>query len=451
MTPMTAPAAPPVVLSGRRLKKYFPTREGVMQRVVGHVKAVDGVSFDVVEGETLGIVGESGCGKTTLGRCIAGLSAPTEGGVYFRLPADASARLDALTAVPAADRTRAEQTRAGRDRGAAPRRPPHRSDTARLPAQLPDRLPGRLLVAQPAPPGQGHRRAAAEGVPRGQRTGAPRQSPRPVALGRPRDPAHAPVPARVLGWAAAAHLDRAGAGARSRRDRPRRADQRARRLRAGPDPQPAARPPARAAPQLRLRVPRPGRHPARERPYDRDVRGRGGRGGSHRPNLRGAAPPVHRRPHPGQPGADRLDRRRQPPGPGGFGAGPGRPTAGLPVPHPLPRGHRRLRLGPRGRARLAHRPGRDRGDHRRRHPHHPVPGRVRVHRRQGRRDRPAGAVTAGAGAPPGRRSSRSSDRRRGSGFASGSGAAFTSTRWNPATRPRASSTPSTGRPGGRRR
>ncbi|MGH2703428.1 MAG: ATP-binding cassette domain-containing protein, partial [Actinomycetota bacterium] len=69
--------SPRPVLSGRALRKYFPVREGALQRVVGHVKAVDGVSFEVLPGETLGVVGESGCGKTTLGRCIAGLSGPT--------------------------------------------------------------------------------------------------------------------------------------------------------------------------------------------------------------------------------------------------------------------------------------------------------------------------------------------------------------------------------------
>ena len=61
------------LLSVRDLQKHFPIREGALQRVAGHVKAVDGVSFDIRRGETLGLVGESGCGKTTLGRVVAGL------------------------------------------------------------------------------------------------------------------------------------------------------------------------------------------------------------------------------------------------------------------------------------------------------------------------------------------------------------------------------------------
>jgi oligopeptide/dipeptide ABC transporter ATP-binding protein len=89
------------VMTGNRLCKHFPVREGAMQRVVGHVKAVDGVSFDVIRGETLGVVGESGCGKTTLGRVIVGLVPPTHGGVYFRLPAETRARLDVLSGRPA--------------------------------------------------------------------------------------------------------------------------------------------------------------------------------------------------------------------------------------------------------------------------------------------------------------------------------------------------------------
>jgi oligopeptide/dipeptide ABC transporter ATP-binding protein len=65
------------------LKTYFPVRAGVLQRVVAHVKAVDGVSFTVHEGETFGLVGESGCGKTTVGRTILRLQEATSGSVFF--------------------------------------------------------------------------------------------------------------------------------------------------------------------------------------------------------------------------------------------------------------------------------------------------------------------------------------------------------------------------------
>ena len=72
-----------VILQVENLKKYFPIRRGVFQRHVGDVKAVDGVSFDVYRGETLGLVGESGCGKTTTGRTIIRLYEPTDGHVHF--------------------------------------------------------------------------------------------------------------------------------------------------------------------------------------------------------------------------------------------------------------------------------------------------------------------------------------------------------------------------------
>ncbi len=74
------------LLEVKNLKKYFPIRRGFFKRVVGHVKAVDGVSFYVNEGETLGLVGESGCGKTTAGRCILRALEPTSGQMLFRDP-----------------------------------------------------------------------------------------------------------------------------------------------------------------------------------------------------------------------------------------------------------------------------------------------------------------------------------------------------------------------------
>ena len=73
-----------VLLEVKDLAMHFPVTSGIIfQRTIGHVKAVDGVSFNIRRGETLGLVGESGCGKTTTGRCILQLYKPTAGDVYF--------------------------------------------------------------------------------------------------------------------------------------------------------------------------------------------------------------------------------------------------------------------------------------------------------------------------------------------------------------------------------
>src|SRR2546428_7884386 len=85
------------LLEVRNLKKYFPIRAGLLRNVVGQVRAVDDVSFHIREGETLALVGESGCGKTTTSRCILRAIDPTAGEIRFRTAAGSTVDIAKLS------------------------------------------------------------------------------------------------------------------------------------------------------------------------------------------------------------------------------------------------------------------------------------------------------------------------------------------------------------------
>lgn len=82
------------ILEIKDLKMHFPIRKGFFRKIVGHVKAVDGVNFQIRLGETLGLVGESGCGKTTIGRCIVRAYEPTGGEILYRGMTSANGDID---------------------------------------------------------------------------------------------------------------------------------------------------------------------------------------------------------------------------------------------------------------------------------------------------------------------------------------------------------------------
>ena len=214
-----APGATDHVLSVRGLEKYFPIKEGALQRVVGHVRAVDGVSFDIRRGETLGLVGESGCGKTTLGRCVSGLSDPTGGAVYFDLAAGGAR----------AARSHPRHSGSGAQRGGAPKRlaaiggaatastgsAATRGAVSAATARSCSRIPSpRSIRAISSSTSSAGRSASIARRPARELTDARRRAAR---AGRPRPAAPLSLSAPVLRRAAAAHLDRPRAGARIRR------------------------------------------------------------------------------------------------------------------------------------------------------------------------------------------------------------------------------------------
>ncbi len=316
-----------VLVQVDNLVKYFPVRGGgLISRTVGHVQAVDGVSLTIGRGQTLGLVGETGCGKSTLARCIAGLIPVTSGTVTFEGH---------------------NITNLSRRRDAA------------LPPRDPDDLPGPVRVAEPAPPGRLDHRRPVRGAQDGQRRRAQEGRAGADGAGRAEPRALQPLPGRVLRRPAAAHRRGPGAGAAAQADHLRRARLRPGRVDPGPGAQPAGRPAARLRAVLPVHRPRPGGRPARQQLGHRHVPGPGRRGRAQGPGLRRAAPPVHQRP--AVRGARRRPGRRRGPAahhPVRRRAVADQPAVRLPVPPALPEGPGPVRPGDPAAGGQGGRPGR---------------------------------------------------------------------------------------------
>src|SRR5262249_31339142 len=98
LLPLRMSAPRPALLRVAGLQKLFPIKKGFLKRTVGYVRAVDGVDFHIDEGETLGLVGESGCGKTTTARCVLRAIEPTRGEILVRVGGGSVVELGQLAA-----------------------------------------------------------------------------------------------------------------------------------------------------------------------------------------------------------------------------------------------------------------------------------------------------------------------------------------------------------------
>ena len=238
-TGATAAAGSVPLLRLEGLKVWFPIRDGIIrQRHVGDVQAVDGVTFEIERGETLGLVGESGCGKSTTGRAIIRLNPPTGGRIFF----------------DGQDVTefKGSELRRLRKRMQMIFQDPY--------ASLDPRMTAGGIIAEPLDIHDVGKPAR----PTGARPGA--------APDRRSEPGlRVALPARVLGRPAAAHRRGEGAGPAAGPDRRRRTDQRARRLDPGPDHQPARAVAGRVRADLPVHRPRSERRPPHQRPDRGDV------------------------------------------------------------------------------------------------------------------------------------------------------------------------------------
>ena len=202
------------VLEAAGLSKHFRARRGLFGGDRGVVRAVDGISFAIEGGQTLGVVGESGCGKTTTAKLVLGLEEPTGGGIRFE-----GRDLQALDAAGRRHYRKSVQ---------AVFQDPY--------ASLNPRMRVGAIIAEPL--------VTNEQLTAGEVRRRVLRAARPC---RPAEPLGGPLPARVLGRPAPAHRHRPRAGAVAQAGRARRARLRPRRVDPRPDPEPAARPAGRSS------------------------------------------------------------------------------------------------------------------------------------------------------------------------------------------------------------